>query len=548
VIAMKHEPQHDWMVVAPWWRWVDPASVPAGERIVPDIQKGRLSQPTFQKYDSPTLVNDFLKDPQHSLKFVDDDLVHALRPAQPTPGVKPRRLSSQEYVPDGTNTRKIFLPTHKRFYLVVCEVHCDAPGFPKVARDKICETGFVVRRRTLNLPSVGLEEVKPVLKKLAANRAKLKRLGASVASNGSGIDVSASDANGEGLAGRAKLEATRRRRASVEALLEAEKARLKDWLTRFKVVPQLQGWLASPNGFDQIGAWQPVEETPADIGLESTFPLYPLIPDRNDPAHAGNFGTLYFGLLPTMLADHDRLGGARFDDQHYYEVRCFVRRHLRPHDRDQPCPCPDRLFWSAPTPPYMLASHFDLTGTSNQPVTIQLPDLEVLAAQAKPTLGVAFARPDKSLSFTSDSDGKLLTKGRTSGFHICSFALPLITIVATFLFELFLPVVIIAFQLWWMLALKFCIPPEISVGGGISGEIALDASLALEANIDVGASISVDASITANFGAEAEAGLVAQYSPIALHNLEVSLNAAADPATGPSATAQFDFEAEVTHA
>jgi hypothetical protein len=40
----------------------------------------------------------------------------------------------------------------------------------------------------------------------------------------------------------------------------------------------------------------------------------------------------------------------------------------------------------------------------------------------------------------------------------CSFSIELITIVATFVLYLFLPVVVIAFQLWWMLLLKFCWP------------------------------------------------------------------------------------------
>ena len=33
---------------------------------------------------------------------------------------------------------------------------------------------------------------------------------------------------------------------------------------------------------------------------------------------------------------------------------------------------------------------------------------------------------------------------------------------ALFLFLLFLPIIVFLFQLWWMLALKFCLPPSIS--------------------------------------------------------------------------------------
>src|SRR4051794_31946176 len=125
---MQHEPEREWMIVAPWWQWTDPGSVPPGQPVTPDPNRGRVSQPVFQKYDSPNLINDFIKDPQHSLRFVDDDLVHNLQPAPTIPlGLHglPRRFGNLQYVPDGTNTRKIFLDTHKRFYLVVCEVHCD---------------------------------------------------------------------------------------------------------------------------------------------------------------------------------------------------------------------------------------------------------------------------------------------------------------------------------------------------------------------------------------------------------------------------------------
>src|SRR5213075_307178 len=46
-----------------------------------------------------------------------------------------------------TDVRKLYLATHKRFYLVVCELHCDTIGFPNAARTDACEAGFVVRKR-----------------------------------------------------------------------------------------------------------------------------------------------------------------------------------------------------------------------------------------------------------------------------------------------------------------------------------------------------------------------------------------------------------------
>ncbi len=558
------------MIVAPWWQWTDPASVPPGQPVVPEPLKGRLSVPVFQKYDSPNLVNDFIKDPQHCLKFIDDDLVHALQ-AAPGPSVSllgklfrisARRLPDnsvvdQQYLPDGTNTRKIFLDTHKRFYLVVSEIHCDGPGFPKVAREKVCKAGFVIRRRTVTPPSCGADEVKPILKSLATGRAQLARVNQLAEIESAALSAATGMGGGGSVGGSiqsAKLDALLKARVSLQELLVAQKARFNDWFLRFGVTPLLQGWFTSPRGFNKIGCWGPVDETPADLGLESSFPLYPLIPDKNDPTHAGQYGSVYFGILPTSSHDCDRTGQARFDDHEFYEVRCWALRHLVPHDPDQPCPCPDGIFWSVPTRPYKLAPHYDLTGTSNQPVTIQLPDLNNLAAQAKPSLGVGFAKPPGSLMISGDKDGKPQSPGQSGKFEICFIPIPLITIVATFVFDLFLPVIMIIFQLWWMLALKFCIPPEIDIAAGISAEIGLDGkigidvSLSVDASIEASIGVSVDNSINAQFDAATAGALTSTYSPIALANMELDARAAANPVTTPSVVARLDYEAEVTHA
>jgi hypothetical protein len=591
---MKHPPERDWMIVAPWWQWPDPEIVPPGHKVKPNPAKGRSSVPVFQKYDSPNLVNDFIKDPQHCLKFVDEDLVHALTQSPPpslsnrtgslgnkllrigafwqqqkgSPNLLIDQQYKPEYLPDGSSTRKIFLNTHKRFYLVVCQIHCDGPGFPKAARSKICKAGFVVRRRTTKVPSCGMAEVKPIMKSLSTGRAQLARVTQLAEIESAAFASSAGQGGG---VKNAKLESLLKTRTSLQALVDAEKLRFDNWVQRFKVVPQLQGWFKSPQGFDKLGCWGPVDETPSDLGLEDSFPLYPLIPDQgNDPNHAGNFGTIYFGILPTGSHDCDSTGHARFDDQEFYEVRCWVERHLDPHDPDQPCRCPDGIFWSLPTRAYKLASHFDLTGTSHQPVTIQLPDLNELAAQAKPTLGVGLAKPPGSLMFSVDKDFKPHDQRKPGGqLEICFFPIPLITIVATFVFELFLPIIMFVFQLWWMLALKFCISPELDVAAGVNAELAIKGGLEfdIDANLNVGTTMqdleavletaltavpatSPDTSLNARFGADAALQLQDEYSPIALANLELQVNGAADPARAgsPSTAANLEFEAEVTHA
>ncbi|HEX7942802.1 MAG TPA: hypothetical protein VF488_13410, partial [Gemmatimonadaceae bacterium] len=461
-------PQHPWALVAPWWKWSAPA----------DTMSGRQTRPELQKYETSRLVEEFIRNPQHCLKWLDEDLLHIVQPAPPVPkgsNGMPRRFSDLAYVIAPQRTRKLFLDTHNRFYLVVCQIHCDAPGFPRADRADVCEAGFVVRRRTTDIPAAGAREVGGILKRLNTARGQLGVLAEERTPPNAQRFTSA-------LVAEARSNTLVRQRASTRALVELEQNRLREWSARFKVTPQLQGWFPEP-GLDKVGRWAPVESAPASLGGESVFPMYPLIPPRDARDPAGQFGTLYCGLIPTGTGETDAKGAARFDDQQYYEVSCFATRHLVAHDRGSPCHCPDSLFWSLPTLSYRLAAHFDVVGTGKRPVTVQLPDLEALAAQAQPTLGVAFAKPAKSLMIKGNADGTVGKSGLTKLPEICSFSIPLITIVASFVFELFLPVVMIVFGLWFMLKLKFCIPPEVGLAAGVTAEIGLDASLSFEASL-----------------------------------------------------------------
>ena len=85
-----------------------------------------------------------------------------------------------------------------------------------------------------------------------------------------------------------------------------------------------------------------------------------------------------------MSSDTDNLGNARFDDHSLYEIRCYARRHkLLCPKKSTRNDCQGELTWSQRTEHCQLASHFDLTGTSNRPVTIQLPGfLPALEAQS----------------------------------------------------------------------------------------------------------------------------------------------------------------------
>jgi hypothetical protein len=493
------------MLVGPWYRWAVPGAP----------SSGRSSVPCLQKYETANYITDFLANPQHSLQFLDtEDRVFEVTPrVPPIPLLNGRKQSLSDDVMHNTGIRKLFLDTHKRFYLVVCELHCDSPGFPSADRNDACEAGFVVRRRYVQIPKAA---EKPLRK------------------------------------------AMRVKSSPAEMQLLAEE---------LGVVKQLQGWI--PSEHDRVGSWQPVEETPAVNITETIHPLYPLIPDPRLAKHAGKGRTIYFGAIPTGAADTDEQGNARFDDRNLYEIRCYVRRHRLP------CPklitrndCHGPLTWSGITERFQLASHFDLTGTSNRPVTIQLPDLPALQAQvaADPTIGrkaaVKMISPPKSNLVTS---GKLPDLSPSPpGAAICSFSIPLITIVASFVFKLFLPIVMFVFQLWWMLALKFCIPPSFSLSAGVAASLAAG----FDVDLDVGFAADVKADFSANLGADAAASLDTNFSAGAQLNLEVAAavdlsadlppDVTVDPPpitplpdgfpTGhlPSIVANLQFEPEVT--
>jgi hypothetical protein len=526
-----HPPTHDFLVVGPWWTWGDP----------PDPAKGRLSVPSFQKYDTAKLVSEFLADPQRRLKFGVTDLVHVVAPAPaapPSPDGKPRRFTDTVYVPDEPATRKLFLDTHKRFYLVVCQVNCDAPGFPKASRDRICKVGFVIRRRTARVPLAGVAAARAALRDLGAARIQRRKLEAAWTALRAATPA-AGDASTRTLRlSDAKRAAIEERRASVQARVAFEKDRLRALVDKLGVALRLEGWFPSPTGAARVGFWDGVEEAPDDVGDEDSFPMYPLVPSPDDPNHSGQHGTIFFGIVPTGSRDAEDGGAARFDDQTLYEVRCFARRHLRPHGPGEPCPCPDQLYWSSPGERYRLAPHFDLVGTSQRPMTVQLPNLGELAAQASPTMGARFVKPPGSLMVRGNSSGGIDGHGVSSGTEICSIPIPLITIVASFVLDLFLPAVVLIFGLFWMLRLKFCIPPEIDVAAGISAEIALDAHLSAALEADIRA--KVDAAYGA--GSELAGQLESSYSPVALGNLAFDAKVAAATA---SLSAALEWEKEI---
>ena len=516
----------DWKLVAPWYRWKQQGGDPR-EAIDPAAPaKPSAARPSIQKFESADFVNAFLKDPQRSLKFNKDDLVVvyeqvarinnayftvgaypggvlpklvAPKPeTPPDPPLDPKYPPPESVAKPGT-VRKLFLDTHKRFYLVVCELHCDAPGFPSTTRDQVCEAGFVVRRRRTAMTPAQAKEAASILKDIDKAALELQVVSASDKLQKLEQDYQAELDKKKGISKQqlfkeAAHSPLRKAKAAAVQTIAAAQAKLKAW--KAGVSPLLEGWV--PSGFDKIGSWQIVDEEPETI-TEQIFPLYPLIPDPRQKDHAAQKRNIYFGVIPTGSADTTDDGTARFDPGSKYEIRCFVRRHK------EPCPkkperndCPGPVVWSAPTEPYQLAAHFDLVGTSQRPVTMQLPNIPELAAQAASLppaklapFKMASPNPQSNLGFKlkDEEDPKSAEADPPGGIpEICSFAIPLITIVATFVLKLFLPIVVLVFGLFFLLKLKFCIPPSISIDAKVEAALKVDLP---SIDIDVGLSVQL---------------------------------------------------------
>lgn len=495
-----------WTLTAPWWAW--PKLGTAG-------RDPRTTAPLLQMYEASDPVSGFVKEPQKRLAFGADDVVQQLvkYPAVPA-GSKRPRFSDYYLVPDPAGTRKVFLPSHKRFYLVVCELHCDSAGLPSVTREKVCEAGFVVRRRTLSFGAEYAEPARKVLAKingLSGEMAALERGGtkgllkkrAMLTPGGVfGAMAGAASPPKAGSVATAVDAKQAARRAALQAELAAARAELLQWKTSSGAVSLAEGWIPDAEA-ENVGAWAVVDEKPEAIE-EVIYPLSPLVADPRKPEHDATGKTIWFGMIPTGSREVEANGAARFDDATRYEVRCFVRRHR--------CDCPKtgerndcggELVWSASSAVFQLATHFDPVGTGNHPVTIQMPDIPTLAATIGARLPVQMQFPASSaLNASADSDGKPKNPSTNNVPQICFFSIPLITIIATFVLNLFLPIVVLLFGLWFLLGLKFCIPPSISFSAGASLHAGLEGKLGVEIQGKLDAQINASAEIGGNLGAD----------------------------------------------
>lgn len=129
---------------------------------------------------------------------------------------------------------------------------------------------------------------------------------------------------------------------------------------------------------------------------------------------------------------------------------------------------------------------------------------------------------------------------------MCTFAFELFFIVALFLFLMFLPIVVFAFQLWWMLALRFCF---LRLDARFNALAAFFLKAHVDVLVDLQADVKAAAALDAIMGVAAEPGAAQDQIAANLlvspqfahyHNLVEDLVTAVDPkhAVVPTAPAK----------
>ncbi len=144
----------------------------------------------------------------------------------------------------------------------------------------------------------------------------------------------------------------------------------------------------------------------------------------------------------------------RFDDPSaQYALRAFVR--LKPEGA-----CPAKIHWTEYTEPFAIAPWYESAGAVS-PVQIPLPDLsdKQLLKSLKPN--ISFVVPEALQGLLGNKLKDLIKgdkKSEASGGigWLCSFSIPIITICAFIVLNIFLSLFDLFFQ--WMLFFKICIP------------------------------------------------------------------------------------------
>jgi hypothetical protein len=221
------------------------------------------------------------------------------------------------------------------------------------------------------------------------------------------------------------------------------------------LLAQLNQITVSPNT-DQA---QPLGEflnKAARILLDGETNLQLTLPDKWIAPTADQFQAIVSLIRATLMQRLATLtaGQGRFDDPNaQYQVRAFVRVK-------RPDGCPPQLIWSEYSPTFAIAPWYADSGLP--PVNVVLPDVLSPKALANLKPNVAFTVPPKLFDFLNSNDPSKLKDGQGNSGNdgglawICSFNIPIITLCAYIVLNIFLQLFNLIF--WWIFFIKICIP------------------------------------------------------------------------------------------
>lgn len=197
---------------------------------------------------------------------------------------------------------------------------------------------------------------------------------------------------------------------------------------------------AASSGFDMPTHWDSLnDQDESDLLKCIKIKLKDDFPNSSVPAPQGRF------------QDSTRL----------YTVRIFLR--VKPENPE----CPMQLIWSHPSKPFRIAAWYESGGRPHPPIA--LPDPKDLKNLAQPN--ASFHVPAGLMGALQGSSLSSMMKGGKGGGGIkidwiCGFSIPLITICAFFVLNIFFSLLAIIF--FWLPFFKICIPipvPKPSDGG-----------------------------------------------------------------------------------
>ncbi|MGB8885978.1 MAG: hypothetical protein WCC87_04600 [Candidatus Korobacteraceae bacterium] len=214
------------------------------------------------------------------------------------------------------------------------------------------------------------------------------------------------------------------------------------------------------NGNTPISVAQPMGEfyqTAANalLGLDGSNGGSIHMPSAWEPLSAQDESDLLVALIAALTPQTAKVlapQGRFQDSSRYYTVRLFLR--IKP---ETPA-CPTQLICSAPSAPFRIAAWYESAGRPLPPVP--LPDPTNLRALAKPN--ASFHVPANLMKAMQGTSLSGMLKGSGGGGPnitidwICGFSIPLITICAFFVLNIFFSLLAIIF--FWLPFFKICIP------------------------------------------------------------------------------------------